>query len=132
MFMYHHRVILERREGVSQFPRVPIGLEITSERRLNGSVIHYRPPTYEETSAFWKVPASTITKWWKNQDKILSPQRKAYSPAWPDLEKKLYEDFLVTRQIGKLVTVGWFRQRLKKLFAEVYPESNHLFTFSHG
>ena len=55
MWMYHHRVVLERREGVSQLPRVLIGLEITSERMLNGTTIFYRPPTYAETSAFWKV-----------------------------------------------------------------------------
>ena len=52
MFMYHHRVVLDRRDGISQLPRVPVGLEIISEKRLNGTTIFYRPPTYAETSDF--------------------------------------------------------------------------------
>jgi len=132
MFIHHHRVVLEPSGVGYRLPRVPVGLEITSEKKLNGTTIYYRPPTFSEASNFWKVPLRTIEYWWAHQATILEPQRKAYLPAWPELEDRLYEVFLATRQAGKLVTVGWFRRTSKKLFAELYPQSNPLFTFSRG
>lgn len=132
MWIRHHRLVVERQDRVHQLPRVPAGLEITSEQRLNGQIIYYRPPNFTEASKFWNTPIRTIKSWWKTQDEILEPQRKTYRPAWPKLEDQLYEAFLATRQSGKLVTVGWFRRTSKKLFAEAYPDSNHLFTFSRG
>src|ERR1700759_5485935 len=50
MWIHHHRLVVERREGTHQLPRVPSGLEITSERRLNGQLVYYRPPSYAEAS----------------------------------------------------------------------------------
>ena len=105
MFIHHHRVVLEPSGVGYRLPRVPVGLEITSEKKLNGTTIYYRPPTFSEASNFWKVPLRTIEYWWAHQATILEPQRKAYLPAWPELEDRLYEVFLATRQAGKLVTV---------------------------
>lgn len=52
---------------------------------------------------------------------------------WPELEKKLFEDFIEWRKEGRIVRRGWFRIQAAFRFREVYPEvSSGLFRFGNG
>ncbi|KAI1505659.1 hypothetical protein F5X99DRAFT_215070 [Biscogniauxia marginata] len=52
-------------------------------KQINNSfAVLYRPPTYLEAEAFWKIPCSTIARWWRRKEKYLPPDilEKAKSP----------------------------------------------------
>ncbi|GAP84054.1 hypothetical protein SAMD00023353_0601720 [Rosellinia necatrix] len=43
----------------------------------------YRPPTYKEAGAFWKVSEATISRWWKRRERYLSPDAYGRSNKLP-------------------------------------------------
>ncbi|KFA79687.1 hypothetical protein S40288_10060 [Stachybotrys chartarum IBT 40288] len=73
----------------------------------------YRQPTIKEASSYFNIPPSTIQGWWRKKDSI-----------------KLYSIFLESRDEGKIITTSWFRRHSKRLFAELQPRTQQLFTFS--
>jgi hypothetical protein len=66
----------------------------------------YRPPTFEQIAAFWKIPENTIRGWWNNQDAIIKSKsgtrqaRTKWICMWPEMEKKLYAKFVQRRAVG--------------------------------
>jgi len=81
----------------------------------------YRPPTFQQMAVFWKIPKDTIQGWWNRQETIIQSKvgtRRAYTTwicTWPDMEKKLYTEFMQRRAEGILVRRSWFRRESKKL-----------------
>ena len=52
---------------------------------------------------------------------------------WPELEDRLYEDFLERRKAGQTVRQGWFRIQLQIQFCQLYANVNPtIFRFSKG
>ena len=84
-------------------------------------LVSYRPPTFKEMSAFWKIPDETIRGWWHSKETIIQSQsgsRSASRPwlcTWPDMEKKLYTKFIQKRAANSLVRRSWFRHRSKQI-----------------
>ena len=92
----------------------------------------YRPVTLKEASTFWKIPRTTIQRWWEQRDQVLAGKTSIYLPHWPELEHELYTQILAHRKAGKLATVGWIRRISRKIFQAQNPHCNSIFTFSHG
>ena len=88
---------------------------------LDTGLLVYRPPTFLQMQAFWKIPDETIRRWWNSQDTILKSKvgsRQTYTTwicTWPDMEKKLYTKFVQRRAEGTIVRRSWFRRESKKL-----------------
>jgi hypothetical protein len=113
---------------------------IPSINRDTGLLIYW-PPTFQQMEAFWKIPQTTMKRWWKNQDSIVKLKvgaRQAYTTwicTWPDMEKKLYTKFIQRRAEGILVRRSWFQRVSQKLWKETYPgfdEIAPLFVFSNS
>ena len=51
---------------------------------------------------------------------------------WPEMEKKLYIEFVQRRAAGIIVRRSWFRRQARKLWAEIYPGAPMLFVFSNS
>ena len=45
-------------------------------RVLDTSTRLYRPPTFEQIAAFWKIPETTIRGWWDSQDTIIESKSR--------------------------------------------------------
>src|SRR5271167_2632169 len=76
---------------------------------LDTSTRLYRPPTFEEIAAFWKIPKTTIRGWWDSRDTIIESKfgtrqaRTKWICMWPEMEKKLYTGFVQRRTAGTIV-----------------------------
>jgi hypothetical protein len=54
---------------------------------------------------------------------------------WPDMEKKLYTEFIQRRAEGSIVHRSWFRRRSRKLWNQTYSSYDRialLFVFSNS
>jgi len=52
---------------------------------------------------------------------------------WPELEDRLYEDFLERRKAGRTVRQRWLRIQLQIQFRQLYANVNPtIFRFSNG
>jgi len=52
---------------------------------------------------------------------------------WPELENRLYDDFVKRREGGRTVRQGWFRIQSQFVFREIYPTVDPVtFRFSNG
>ena len=104
--------------------------------------VKMRCPTLDEASIFFKIPKSTIGQWRRTEEKILgqvggnSARRDApvtFLCQWPEMEKQLFDQFMVRRGQGRPVRDGWFRRNAKELWRTSYPElPEGLFVFSQG
>jgi len=104
----------------------------------------YRHPTQQEAADLYQIPQRTISDWVRNKKKIEgigknSPQRKEETAGftrrilWPQLEERLYSEFIERREAGRTVRQRWFRIHSQFLFREIYPNaSSALFRFSNG
>jgi hypothetical protein len=76
---------------------------------LDTSLLVYKPPTFEQISAFWKVPEANIRRWWNNQETIIKSKGgtrqvcTTWICTWPDMEKQLYTKFVQRRAEGSIV-----------------------------
>jgi hypothetical protein len=126
-FLLHHKMVRtrqrqrRRRDGASE-----------ADALLLTDVLVYRDVTLEETSVFFKIPVTTVYNWWARRDAILQNNSREGIPWWPDLEEQLYERFWARRQQRLITTMGWFRRESREIFSTLYPESQHIFTFSRG
>jgi hypothetical protein len=107
-------------------------------RVLDPSTRLYRPPTFEQIVAFWKIPETTIQGWWNSRDTIIESKsgtrqaRTKWICMWPEMEKKLYTQFVQRRAAGIIVRRSWFRRESRKLWVETYPGKPMLFVFSNS
>lgn len=104
----------------------------------------YRPPTQQEASDLYKVPQRTISDWVRKKGKIEGRGRNSavrkedgvgYTKRvlWPELEDRLYSEFIERRKGGRTVRQGWFRIQSQFQFRSIYPEVNPaVFRFSNG
>jgi hypothetical protein len=108
---------------------------------LDTGLLVYRPPTFQQMSAFWKIPEDTIRGWWKSRETIIKSKvgtrqaRTTWICTWPDMEKKLYTKFVQRRAEGIIVRRSWFRRESRKLWKESYPDFEGittLFVFSNS
>jgi hypothetical protein len=108
---------------------------------LDTGLLIYRPPTFLEVAAFWKIPDSTIRGWWQDQETILKSKvgtrqtRTTWICMWPDIEKKLYAKFIQRRAEGCIVRRSWFQRMSRKLWDETYlgfDGMTPLFIFSNS
>ncbi|RPA89608.1 hypothetical protein L873DRAFT_1849216 [Choiromyces venosus 120613-1] len=101
----------------------------------------FHRPSYTDAEAFFKIPSSTISNW--NQPKhinmLVSQGPASYGGThavlhhrWPELEERLFTQFLGRRGEGKVIRRGWFRRLATRLYRELYPDTLHLFRFSAG
>ena len=86
----------------------------------------------------FEVKASTYNPWINQEHKLRNSKYKSKKAgagrhaAFPDMEKKLFEEFQELRGKGVKVKEWWFRSRCKQLMAELHPGvefkmSNHWF-----
>ena len=100
----------------------------------------YRPPNQIEAASYFKIPQSTISDWYCNQEKIQGMRGGHYRAdniiwhcSWPEMEAQLFQAFVQCREKGKFVRRGWFRRQSKQTFISVYPGVvARLFVFSTG
>lgn len=99
----------------------------------------YRSPTQQEAAEIFQVPQPTISEWVRNQKKIEQQKptdrssREAVICQWPELETRLYEEFLERRKQGRSVRQSWFRAHAYEIFRDLYPSSDtSIFRFSNG
>lgn len=101
-------------------------------------LIVYSQPTFKQMQAFWNIPDETIRGWWNNRETIINSKsgtrqaRTTWIRMWPDIEKKLYTEFIQRRAAGAIVRRGWFRRKARKLWMETYPGIPPLFAFSNS
>ncbi|EGS23646.1 uncharacterized protein CTHT_0003420 [Thermochaetoides thermophila DSM 1495] len=75
MYLLNHRVPDKR--DLKHVPRARLGQPHGFDRNKDlvqtedGEWVWYRPPTYAEASAFWKIPMPTICGWWESRKKLL-------------------------------------------------------------
>jgi len=104
----------------------------------------YRQPTQQEASDMYQIPRRTISDWVRKKKEIEkvgknSPVKKqegelGYSRRvlWPELEDKLYIEFIERRKAGRIVKQEWFRIQSTFLFRSIYPNVNAaIFFFSN-
>ena len=104
----------------------------------------YRQPTQQEASDMYQIPRRTISDWVRKKKEIEkvgknSPVKKqegelGYSQRvlWPELEDKLYIEFIERRKAGRIVKQEWFRIQSTFLFRSIYPNVNAaIFFFSN-
>ena len=104
----------------------------------------YRQPTQQEASDMYQIPRRTISDWVRKKKEIEkvgknSPVKKqegelGYSRRvlWPELEDKLYIEFIERRKAGRIVKQEWIRIQSTFLFRSIYPNMNAaIFFFSN-
>jgi len=94
-----------------------------------------REVTAAETAQRFKIPASNIARWKKQEKELLGllgtqHRNRTGKRKWPAVEEPLYLEFLKRREVGKVVRRGWFRAAAKSLMLVYYP--NEPFRFSNG
>ena len=87
-----------------------------------------------QTALHYKVDRKQIRQWVKNEEKIRKQNRNSKSvrgrkAVYPELEKKLLDEFSQRRAQGKIVKKWWFISRAKKLLTELHPDETN-FKFS--
>jgi len=106
----------------------------------------YRLPTQQEASDLYLIPRRTISDWVRKKEVIEkygkrsrvrkdSNEEVGYSRRvlWPELETRLYQEFLERREAGRSVRQGWFRIESQFQFRQIYPQVNPaVFRFSNG
>ena len=106
----------------------------------------FRSPTQQEAAKAFQMPQRTIRDWVRKKDQIEKIGKNSsirnhasgglgYSRRvqWPELEDKLYNDFIERREGGRTVRQRWFRIQSQFRFREIYPEVDPvLFHFSNG
>lgn len=113
MFIYHHRVF----DPDSSF-----------------SIDGYRKPFQREAAAYFQINRRTISDWVRQDFKSEEVKKRSYHPQWPQLERRLFQDFMVLRQKQCAITTSWFRKRANEIFRESVSSEDQvkLFTFSNG
>jgi len=109
------------------------------------TAIKTRSPTIDKALIFFKIPKSTIVRWTSPEvrNSILYQNSRisrreiptTFVCMWPEMEKMLWETFMVQREQERPVRDRWFRRNAKELWKTVYPElwlMPELFFFSHG
>lgn len=100
-----------------------------------------RVPSLLEVSVYFGgIPPSCISSWRRDETQILAGVRerdrqvkRSCKGHWPEMEKRLFNMFLIQRTDGQIVRRGWFRNTGKSLFIECYPNrTEEEFLFSHG
>ena len=92
-----------------------------------------REVTAAETARRFKIPASNIGRW-KKQEKellgLLGTQRRNRTGKgkWPGVEEPLYQEFLKGRNEGKIVRRAWFQATSKSLMLVHYPTEGFCFS----
>ena len=91
----------------------------------------FRSPTFQEASEFFKIPKTTVYRWWKARDPIVIKEySKNYLLHRPKLEAELHKLFLARRTKNMIVSKAWFRRESKAAFRRLYLGQNHLFKFA--
>lgn len=88
----------------------------------------YRPTTYREAESWFKIPQSTIARWWQNRWAILAKPRhrttrsglSGLKEQYPELEAALFDKFVEWRHLKRPVSRAWFRRRAKLHFQAIY------------
>jgi hypothetical protein len=104
------------------------------------TAIKMRPPTLNEASLFFQIPKSTIRLWARDPQKIIEQAGNSrrdtpvvFVCMWPEIEKKLFDDFVDRRKQGRRVGDGWFRRKALLFWKQTYPDlQDGLFVFSRG
>lgn len=124
VFLYHHRI--------------PVEIVVKGLKVGTGD---FRCPTQIEASDLFGVPQRTLSDWVRKQDTIESLAKfssvrtlRTFTPCrWPDLETRLYRQFLERGEKGQAVRRGWFRVHAEDIFKDLFPEAEtSVFRFSNG
>jgi len=102
-----------------------------------------RNPSQQEAAEIYGVPQRTISDWVRKKKQIEGVGENALVRTealegishcwWPELEAKLYEDFIKWREQGRIVRRGWFQVQAGFWFRELYlTVSSSIFHFSNG
>jgi hypothetical protein len=98
---------------------------------------HHR--TLKEVAEHTKIPVGTVKQWAlkKNREKIFSTRAglrcvQRGKAKWPQLERRLYGEFLTLREGAHAVRLSWFRRQSKIFFKECNPSEGYDFHFTTG
>ena len=104
----------------------------------------YRKPTQQEASEVYQIPRRTISDWVRKKEEIEQVGKNSavkkreeglgYSQRvlWPELEDRLYREFIERRKAGRIVKQEWFRIQSAFFFRSIYPNVNPtIFSFSN-
>jgi len=106
----------------------------------------FRSPTQQEAAKAFQMRQRTITDWVRKKNQIEKIGKNSairnhargglgYSRRvqWPELEDKMYNDFIERWEGGRTVRPRWFRIQSQFRFREIYLEVDPvLFHFSNG
>jgi len=97
----------------------------------------YRARTQQEASNLYKIPQITISDWIRQRGQIegrgrnsavkrVEEVRMGYTKRvlWPELEDRLYSNFIEWRKGGRTVRQGWFQIQSQFQFRAIYPDVN--------
>jgi len=77
--------------------------------------IKMRPPTLDKASVFFQIPKGTIAPWAQDPQEIIEQagNSRCDTPVvivcmWPEMEKKLFDEFVKRRKQGRRVGDSWF------------------------
>lgn len=101
-----------------------------------------RELTREEVAHHFKIPASNLSRWRKEEKEGKFAAMKAGQKRvggggrgrrWIEMEKELFEKFRERRALGRPVRRSWFRRASYELFQKNYPARDpDEFRFSNG
>lgn len=104
----------------------------------------YWRPTQQEAFEVYQIPWRIIFNWVRKKGEIERVGKNSavkkreeglgYSQQelWPELEDRIYREFLERRKAGRIVKQEWFRIQSAFLFRSIYPNENPaIFSFSN-
>jgi hypothetical protein len=105
VFLQYHFIPLQQQ---------PYGGSIQPTRTLAGinpPPEGYRTPTTAEAAKYFKINSeATIRSWCKARDIIAKEGiTKQYPPKWPELEARLWNQFVAARKAHWIIIIHWFR-----------------------
>jgi transposase-like protein len=83
---------------------------------------------YLQTSKYFDINRKNIQRWVKNLGRILSSNVKSRRyetchSCFPELEKRLYEEFSTLRDSGMTVKPSWFYIKARELVSVIYKNN---------
>ncbi|KAG6252605.1 hypothetical protein E4U23_008646 [Claviceps purpurea] len=79
-----------------------------------------RRPYIREAAAWFNINRRTINGWWIKRDSFVEIREHTFRP-WPNLEERLWAEYIARREEGHPVRTGLFRRRACQLSRELYP-----------
>ena len=109
-------------------------------REFNLGVIkHYRKhgQSIHHTSDKYKIDRKQVRNWLKKEETIFDQKKRTKAirrgkVRFPELEQKLYDEFIQKRNEGRIIKKWWFMSRAKQIVRSDYDDESTNFKFSNN